>query len=140
LINLCKKFIYKYKKSKLMKNRLVLLAHCTESLSDLVLMAENAGLPFEVIAKDDLLFDIIRRHGAKYVVGVCCPRKIDVITPELDKDGVVYRAVAAKDGFGCFKSSGRRTIVDMLDYCEALDWLNQQGKYFSPSLDKYLAS
>lgn len=106
--------------------RLVLLAYCTNDLTELVTQAENRGLPVEVLIKDDALFDVIKDHGARYLVGVCCPRKIEAVTPHLDRKGIQYRAVSAQDGSECFKVNGRKRSVNMPQYIEALEWLMQQ--------------
>lgn len=106
--------------------RLVLLAYCTDNLTELVREAEDKGLPVEVLVKDDELFDIIKRHDARYLVGVCCPAKIESVTPHLDKRGIQYRAIPTEDGSRCFKLSQKKRRVDMQAYTEALDWLKQQ--------------
>jgi hypothetical protein len=108
-----------------MKNRLVLLAYCTNNLPQLVKEAENRNLPVEVLIKDDTLFDVITSHKTKYVVGVCCPNKIGKITPLLDELGIFYKAIPSEGGRGCIKTNGIKRTINMDEYIHALDWLQQ---------------
>lgn len=108
--------------------RLVLIAYCAGNQSELVAEAEKRGLPVEILANNDRIYDILIPRGITHVVGVCCPAEIASITPHLDRLGISYRAIEASAEGLCFKQTRSTRAVSAETYHQALDWLASEVK------------